>query len=98
MARKSAACRRRPRLRTELSEADEARLSAAGAMFCLPKAVLVGALIRASMQSGSDFGSDSFLMKLRRRFGRIPERNQRHAVFPRFEGASAWIFSWRGSV
>jgi hypothetical protein len=52
MVRKSAASRRKPRLRTELSEADEARLQAAVAMFGLPKAELVRRLIRASIQSG----------------------------------------------
>jgi hypothetical protein len=40
----------------------------------------------------SNPGSDSsLLMKLRRRFGLVSERNQRHALFPRFQGAPAWV-------
>lgn len=52
MARSAAAPRQKPRLRTELSEADEARLQEAVALFGLPKAEVVRRLIRASVQAG----------------------------------------------
>ena len=59
MARKGAVSRRKPRLRTELSEADEARLQAAVAMFGLPKAEVVRRLIRASVQSGPALSAEN---------------------------------------
>ena len=59
MARKAGASRRKPRLRTELSEADEARLQAAVAMFGLPKAEVVRRLIRASVQSGPALSAEN---------------------------------------
>jgi hypothetical protein len=52
MVRSTAAPRKKPRLRTELSEADEARLEEAVALFGLPKAEVVRRLIRASVQAG----------------------------------------------
>jgi hypothetical protein len=52
MARSAAGPRRKPRLRTELSEADEQRLQEAVALFGLPKAEVVRRLIRASVQAG----------------------------------------------
>jgi hypothetical protein len=36
--------------------------------------------------------SDSLLMKLRRRFGLVSERNQRHALSSRLEVGPAWVF------
>lgn len=59
MARSVAAPRRKPRLRTELSEADEQRLQEAVALFCLPKAEVVRRLIRASVQSGPALSADN---------------------------------------
>lgn len=52
MARSAATPRRKPRLRTELSEADERRLQEAVVLFGLPKAEVVRRLIRASVQAG----------------------------------------------
>ena len=59
MARKAGVSRRKPRLRTELSEADEARLESAVAMFGLPKAEVVRRLIRASVQSGPALSAEN---------------------------------------
>jgi hypothetical protein len=59
MTRKGAAARRKPRLRTELSEADEARLQEAVTMFGLPKAEVVRRLIRASVQSGPALSAEN---------------------------------------
>ena len=59
MARKALATRRKPRLRTELSEADEGRLQAAVAMFGLPKAEVVRRLIRASVQTGPALSAEN---------------------------------------
>ena len=59
MARSSAAPRRKPRLRTELSEADERRLQEAVALFGLPKAEVVRRLIRASVQAGPALSADN---------------------------------------
>jgi len=58
MAR-SAAPRRKPRLRTELSEADERRLQDAVALFALPKAEVVRRLIRASVQAGPALSAEN---------------------------------------
>lgn len=52
MARSAATPKRKPRLRTELSEADERRLQEAVELFGLPKAEVVRRLIRASVQAG----------------------------------------------
>lgn len=51
--------RRKPRLRTELSEADERRLEQAVALFSLPKAEVVRRLIRASVQAGPALSADN---------------------------------------
>ena len=59
MARSDAVFRRKPRLRTELSEADEARLQAAVALFGLPKAEVVRRLIRASVQAGPALSAEN---------------------------------------
>jgi hypothetical protein len=37
-------------------------------------------------------GSDSLLMKLRRRFSLVSQRNQRHAVSSRIKIGPAWVF------
>lgn len=52
MAQVVAVRRGKPRLRTELSAADEQRLQEAVALFGLPKAEVVRRLIRASVQAG----------------------------------------------
>ena len=51
--------RRKPRLRTELSEADERRLIEAVALFGLPKAEVVRRLIRASVQAGPALSAEN---------------------------------------
>jgi hypothetical protein len=50
---------RKPRLRTELSEADEARLQEAVVLFGLPKAEVVRRLIRASVQAGPALSAEN---------------------------------------
>lgn len=59
MARSVAKPRRKPRLRTELSEADERRLADAVALFGLPKAEIVRRLIRASVQAGPALSAEN---------------------------------------
>lgn len=59
MVRASTGPRRKPRLRTELSEADERRLQEAVAFFGLPKAEVVRRLIRASVQAGPALSAES---------------------------------------
>jgi hypothetical protein len=59
MIRSAAAPRRKPRLRTELSEADEQRLQEAVALFGLPKAEVVRRLIRASVQAGPALSTEN---------------------------------------
>ena len=59
MAGPAAHPRRKPRLRTELSEADERRLAEAVALFGLPKAEVVRRLIRASVQAGPALSAES---------------------------------------
>ena len=59
MARKAGTPRRKPRLRTELSEADEQRLQQAAALFGLPKAEVVRRLIRASVQAGPALSAEN---------------------------------------
>lgn len=59
MARSAAAPRRKPRLRTELSEADEQHLREAVALFGLPKAEVVRRLIRASVQAGPALSAEN---------------------------------------
>ena len=59
MARSASVPRRKPRLRTELSEADEQRLQEAVALFGLPKAEVVRRLIRASVQAGPALSADN---------------------------------------
>ncbi|HEV7324892.1 MAG TPA: hypothetical protein VGN91_07480 [Bosea sp. (in: a-proteobacteria)] len=59
MARAAAARRGKPRLRTELSAADEQRLQDAMALFGLPKAEVVRRLIRASVQAGPALSSEN---------------------------------------
>lgn len=59
MARSAAMPRRKARLRTELSEADEARLVEAVALFGLPKAEVVRRLIRASVQAGPALSAEN---------------------------------------
>lgn len=51
--------RRKPRLRTELSDADEAHLLQAVALFGLPKAEVVRRLIRASVQAGPALSAEN---------------------------------------
>lgn len=58
MAR-SAGPRQKPRLRTELSDADEQRLQEAVALFGLPKAEVVRRLIRASVQAGPALSAEN---------------------------------------
>jgi hypothetical protein len=59
MPRSETAPRRKPRLRTELSEADERRLREAVALFGLPKAEIVRRLIRASVQAGPALSAEN---------------------------------------
>lgn len=59
MTRAAAVPRRKPRLRTELSEADEARLQAAVLLFGLPKSEVVRRLIRASVQAGPALSAEN---------------------------------------
>ncbi len=59
MAGSAAGPRRKPRLRTELSAADEQRLQTAMALFGLPKAELVRRLIRASVQAGPALSAEN---------------------------------------
>ena len=59
MARKAGTLRRKPRLRTELSEPDEQRLQQAAALFGLPKAEVVRRLIRASVQAGPALSAEN---------------------------------------
>jgi hypothetical protein len=59
MARSETEPRLKPRLRTELSDADEARLRAAVALFGLPKAEVVRRLIRASVQAGPALSAEN---------------------------------------
>jgi hypothetical protein len=51
--------RRKARLRTELSEADERILTEAVVLFGLPKAEIVRRLIRASVQAGPALSSEN---------------------------------------
>ena len=59
MTRSVAKPRRKPRLRTELSEADERRLAEAVALFGLPKAEIVRRLIRASVEAGPALSAEN---------------------------------------
>jgi hypothetical protein len=59
VARTAGKLRRKPRLRTELSEADEQRLQQAAALFGLPKAEVVRRLIRASVQAGPALSAEN---------------------------------------
>lgn len=59
MAGSAAKSRRKPRLRTELSEADERCLQEAVALFGLPKAELVRRLIRAAVQAGPALSAEN---------------------------------------
>ena len=59
MARAGAKPRRKARLRTELSEADEERLREAVALFGLPKAEVVRRLIRAAVQAGPALSAEN---------------------------------------
>lgn len=59
MAQKAAQKRRKPRLRTELSEDDAARLDEAARLFGLPKAEVVRRLIRASVQAGPALSAEN---------------------------------------
>ena len=59
VARSVAAPRRKPRLRTELSEPDEMRLREAVELFGLPKAEVVRRLIRASVQAGPALSAEN---------------------------------------
>lgn len=59
MARAKTGSRRKPRLRTELSQADEERLQEAVALFGLPKAEVVRRLIRASVQAGPALSAEN---------------------------------------
>lgn len=59
LAKSVAISRRKPRLRTELSEADERCLLQAAAMFGLPKAEVVRRLIRASVQAGPALSAEN---------------------------------------
>lgn len=57
MVRVNLGPRKKPRLRTELSDDDAARLDEAVALFGLPKAEVVRRLIRASIQAGPALSS-----------------------------------------
>lgn len=59
MVGKIAAPRSKPRLRTELSAADEAHLQAAVELFGLPKAELIRRLIRSAVQAGPALSADN---------------------------------------
>lgn len=59
MAASAKTPRRKPRLRTELSELDEQRLQEAVMLFGLPKAEVVRRLIRASVQAGPALSADN---------------------------------------
>lgn len=59
MPRAATTPRRKPRLRTELSEADERRLAEAVELFGLPKAEVVRRLIRASVQAGPALSAEN---------------------------------------
>ncbi|WP_041357681.1 hypothetical protein [Methylorubrum extorquens] len=59
MARSVRAPRRKPRLRTELSDDDEAHLKRAVELYGLPKAEIVRRLIRASVQAGPALSADN---------------------------------------
>jgi len=59
MVRSARKPRRKPRLRTELSDADEARLQAAVMLFGVPKAEVVRRLIRASVQAGPALSAEN---------------------------------------
>ena len=59
MAGPAAHPRRKPRLRTELSDADERRLVEAVVLFGLPKAEVVRRLIRASVQAGPALSAEN---------------------------------------
>ena len=59
MAGSARAPRRKPRLRTELSEADEAHLQRAVELYGLPKAEVVRRLIRASVQAGPALSAEN---------------------------------------
>lgn len=59
MARSAAVSGRKPRLRTELSAADEQRLQEAVMLFGLPKAEVVRRLIRASVQAGPALSAEN---------------------------------------
>ncbi len=59
MAQAARRVRRKPRLRTELSEDDERRLQEAVVLFGLPKAEIVRRLIRASIQAGPALSAEN---------------------------------------
>lgn len=59
MPRTTRTPRRKPRLRTELSDADEAHLRQAVVLFGLPKAEVVRRLIRASVQAGPALSAEN---------------------------------------
>lgn len=59
MARSVRAPRRKPRLRTELSDDDEAHLKRAVQLYGLPKAEIVRRLIRASVQAGPALSAEN---------------------------------------
>ena len=59
MARSVRASRRKPRLRTELSDADEEHLKRAVELYGLPKAEVVRRLIRASVQAGPALSAEN---------------------------------------
>lgn len=59
MPRAARTPRRKPRLRTELSEADERHLQEAVELFGLPKAEVVRRLIRGSVQAGPALSAEN---------------------------------------
>lgn len=59
MARSVRTPRRKPRLRTELSDDDEAHLKRAVQLYGLPKAEIVRRLIRASVQAGPALSAEN---------------------------------------
>ncbi|PZN94123.1 MAG: hypothetical protein DCF30_20845 [Hyphomicrobiales bacterium] len=59
MVRANSGPRKKPRLRTELSDDDAARLDEAVSLFGLPKAEIVRRLIRASVQAGPALSSEN---------------------------------------
>jgi hypothetical protein len=101
MARSVKAPRRKPRLRTELSELDEQRLQEAVALFGLPKAEVVRRLIRASVHAGPALSADNTraVVELASQV-RMVGRNLSQVLKAIHRGQAVWIEDtepvWRG--